>query len=422
MVVRVSYEPDFPIDKIIVKNRYRLDFGEIEGLMESIEQIGLIQPVTIDEDGRLWAGERRLEAHKRLGRTTIRADVVHIADDEEGLTIERDENIQRKDFHWTEAVEIEKAIFEFKKRKDPTWTQAKHAEARGISQQLVSYRLQLGEAFNLLPDLKEYDTQDEAWKEYKKLEEAVTIEVAKKSVPKEILEAPKWAKDHYRVGNCFDGMSKLKDEGFDFAEVDPPYAIDIDRRKSRNKDDDKIDDYNEVSGDTYSEEFPVLAREVYRLLKPNRFAIFWYGLQWHQFTYDQLVEAGFAVNPVPAIWYKGQVGQTAQPDIAFGSCYEPFFLARKGKPRMVKQGRSNVFHFAPVSYAKKIHITQKPIELLEDILTTILLPGSNVLVPFLGSGVTLRASYKLNHTGIGWDLSKKHKEKFLELVAGENVK
>lgn len=56
-------------------------------------------------------------------------------------------------------------------------------------------------------------------------------------------------------------------------------------------------------------------------------------------------------------------------------------------------------------------------ELMQTILDTCLWPGSTVLIPFLGSGVTLRAAYSRNHTGFGWDLSEENKKRFLKKVA-----
>lgn len=420
MVTIIKRDDNYPMDRVIVEDRYRKDAGDVSDLASSIDEIGLIHPIVVDEKGHLFVGGRRFLAHEALERKTIRADIIRSTDDITKLTIERDENATRKDFTWVEAIEIEQAIFAMKKKKDPKWTQTKHAEARGVSQPLVNMRLQLAEAFALLPELKEHETQDEAWKEYKDLEEAATIHAARKATPDNIKQAPRWAEDHYIVGNCFEGMAACGNQTFDFAEVDPPYAIEIDRRKGRNKAGGQIKDYNEVSPGQYHEMYPTLADEVYRLLKPNTFAVFWYALQHHHFTYEALVGAGFIVNPIPALWYKGQSGQTAQPDIALASCYEPFFLARKGKPRMARQGRSNVFHYAPVGHSAKIHITQKPLDLIKDMMDTILFPGSNVLVPFLGSGVTLRAAYALGHTGTGWDLSNRHKDRFLELVASEH--
>jgi ParB family chromosome partitioning protein len=56
-----------PIANIKVGERIRKDIGDIDGLAESIADIGLLNPITIAPDGTLLAGERRLEACKKLG-------------------------------------------------------------------------------------------------------------------------------------------------------------------------------------------------------------------------------------------------------------------------------------------------------------------------------------------------------------------
>ena len=162
-----------------------------------------------------------------------------------------------------------------------------------------------------------------------------------------------------------------------------------------------------------------VAPEVYRILKNNSFAAFWFGPTHHQVTLDILREAGFTMSDVAAVWFKNTAGQTNWPDRNFGSAYEPFWLARKGQPSlaMSKRGRSNVFQYDMVPSGQKIHATEKPLALMKEIVEACcLIPGSRILVPFLGSGVTLQAAYDLGHTGFGWDLSGHVKDKFLARV------
>src|SRR5262245_22350099 len=65
-----------PIDQIIVGDRIRRDLGDIAGLATSIANIGLLNPITVDENRGLLAGARRLAAYKRLGRETIEVKIV----------------------------------------------------------------------------------------------------------------------------------------------------------------------------------------------------------------------------------------------------------------------------------------------------------------------------------------------------------
>jgi len=71
--------PELPIDKIIIGKRFREDLGDIKSLAESINRVGLINPITarqIDEGYKLLAGYRRLMAVKMLGWTRIPATII----------------------------------------------------------------------------------------------------------------------------------------------------------------------------------------------------------------------------------------------------------------------------------------------------------------------------------------------------------
>ena len=61
-------QPVLPIDQIIVGDRTRRDLGDIAGLDTRIAKIGLLNPITVDENGRLLAGARGLAACKRRER------------------------------------------------------------------------------------------------------------------------------------------------------------------------------------------------------------------------------------------------------------------------------------------------------------------------------------------------------------------
>jgi N6-adenosine-specific RNA methylase IME4 len=96
-----------PIAAITVGNRHRKDMGDIDALAKSIAEIGLLHPVVVNDDGLLIAGQRRLEACRRLGLVDIPVTVMHLDDILRG---ENDENTQRKDFTPSEAVDIWQAM------------------------------------------------------------------------------------------------------------------------------------------------------------------------------------------------------------------------------------------------------------------------------------------------------------------------
>ena len=93
------------VDKIIVKNRIRKDFGDISELAMDIQDNGLISPIVINKDYVLLAGERRLRAIKRLGWTQVEVRMMDTRDAEHELNIEISENDVRKAFSKSERVD-----------------------------------------------------------------------------------------------------------------------------------------------------------------------------------------------------------------------------------------------------------------------------------------------------------------------------
>jgi len=95
------------VDEIVVGPRFRKDAGDIDGLADSIRELGLLHPVVITTDLRLIAGCRRLQACKRLGWKSVPVrllDLGHIVDGEFA------ENVARKDFTVSEIAAIVKEL------------------------------------------------------------------------------------------------------------------------------------------------------------------------------------------------------------------------------------------------------------------------------------------------------------------------
>ena len=100
------------IEEIKIGNRFRKDLGELEELKKSIQEIGLLHPVVIDENNNLVAGLRRIRAFKELGYDEIPVNQIDIKDILQG---EYDENIIRQNFTQSEAVAIWDAMKNYQK-------------------------------------------------------------------------------------------------------------------------------------------------------------------------------------------------------------------------------------------------------------------------------------------------------------------
>ena len=96
-VYDISLNPDQP--------RTNFNQNSLEQLASSINELGLIQPITVKEkDGKyiLISGERRLRAFKKLNLDSIPA-YIRKANDQSSLEMALVENIQRRDL---DAIEI----------------------------------------------------------------------------------------------------------------------------------------------------------------------------------------------------------------------------------------------------------------------------------------------------------------------------
>jgi len=100
-------EKDVRVNLVRVSGRHRKDYGDILALAESIQRLGLLQPIGVDSELNLIFGERRLIAHRRLGRETIPARVIDLDDP---LQAEFDENETHKPWLPSERVAIKKAL------------------------------------------------------------------------------------------------------------------------------------------------------------------------------------------------------------------------------------------------------------------------------------------------------------------------
>ena len=83
------------IEEIKVINGKKLNEKNVEMLVKSIKEIGLIVPIFVTEDGTLIAGHHRLEACKRLGMTEIEVIVTSETDEAKLKIMEISENMAR---------------------------------------------------------------------------------------------------------------------------------------------------------------------------------------------------------------------------------------------------------------------------------------------------------------------------------------
>ena len=102
--------------------RTKFDEEEMNELVDSIKEKGIIQPITVrflDDHYQLIAGERRYRASKILNLTTIPAYVIQVDSDKDLIEIALIENIQREDLNpIDEALGYSLLINKYKMKQD----------------------------------------------------------------------------------------------------------------------------------------------------------------------------------------------------------------------------------------------------------------------------------------------------------------
>lgn len=105
------------ISKIKIGKRFRKDLGDIDGLAQSMQDVGLLHPIVLDEkDHSLIAGHRRFAAAVKLEWDEIECTKISI---DEPKMAQIQENTNRKDFTASEIADIAEYVESHKKAGRP---------------------------------------------------------------------------------------------------------------------------------------------------------------------------------------------------------------------------------------------------------------------------------------------------------------
>jgi ParB/RepB/Spo0J family partition protein len=420
-----------PLSSIVVGERARKVYGDIDKLADSIKKHGLMQPIVVHWTGQeyqLVAGGRRLEACKKL--SISEDDLVSCRVYEEELSekelraLELFENIHRKNLLYSEECaliaqldETLKDLYGTKVTRSPDapgHSSRDTAKLIGKSPASVTMDKQLADAMKKFPELglDKMKNKSHAMKTMRRLSHMLEV-----SDPGTDEKEENSIKDWYGVGDVFEELEKLlsSDTRFDLIELDPPYGIDLVNIRQARK--TGMSSYTEVERGSYSEFCGRLSSLCWNLAEDNSWLLWWFGHEHYGTVLNAITAQGFVCSPIPLIWKKGgSPGQTNQPDTYLAHAYETCLYARKGSPKLRKLGRSNIFDFPPVFPSKKVHPTERPLSLMSELLETFTWKGADILVPLAGSGVTLWAAYLMGATAIGFDNSEEYRRNFIRKI------
>jgi site-specific DNA-methyltransferase (adenine-specific) len=213
-------------------------------------------------------------------------------------------------------------------------------------------------------------------------------------------------------GDCRDVLPTLVAGSVDLVLTDPPYASgarrDAERqvRGSMLRETDDEDWFSHDAMTTWGFNWflrSVLTDSRNALARGAHLYVF---SDWRQTpnVYGMLEATGYRVNQC-LVWDKQHFGMGAY----WRNQHENIIFASNGMPNpMLNRGMGSVIRCRTVSSSARIHPTEKPSALLDQILSAV--PGETILDPFMGSGTTLRAAKDLGRKAIGIEIEEKYCE------------
>jgi len=191
-------------------------------------------------------------------------------------------------------------------------------------------------------------------------------------------------------GDCLAVLPQLAAGSVDFVLTDPPYLAHYRDRSDRT-----------VLNDDRDRWLTPAFGEIYRVLKPDRFCVSFYGWSQVDRFFAAWRKAGF--RPVGhLVWPK----RYASAQRFLGYCHEQAYLLAKRNPPLPAAIISDVLEWRYTG--NRFHPTQKPVPSLKPVIEAFTERGDIVLDPFAGSGSTLLAAKILGRRYIGIELDAEH--------------
>tara|TARA_R110000823_G_scaffold255889_1_gene377872 strand:+ start:50 stop:667 length:618 start_codon:yes stop_codon:yes gene_type:complete len=180
--------------------------------------------------------------------------------------------------------------------------------------------------------------------------------------------------------DCLEAMSKMEDNAYDLAIVDPPYGININVSMGRRKG-DKKSNYHKFAGNDSS----IPSSEYFKELKRvSRNQIIWGG----NYMTEYLIPSSCWL-----LWDKG-----FSEDVTFAQ-FEMAWTSFKSSAKKYDKHPNQL---------NRIHPTQKPVALYEWIIMRYAKEGDKILDTHLGSGSSAIAAHNLGYDFTGYELDESY--------------
>ncbi len=422
--------PKIPLSDIIVStNRGRKDFALVMELKTDIETYGLLQPIGVQASKELkgkWNlifGETRFRACLLIPEMKGLIPYTESVNrsDLEMKQMELRENLIRKDISWMEQIQtmlqiedLQRTLLGDKSKENPKgWSHKETAQLAGVSAGFISQQIGLAKTLNSRPDIKA---------RVKDLPMPVAIRVTaqiQESERTERLAASGEIQLTSELQHC-DALTlfrSLPPDSLDLVLTDPPFGMeDIESRRGEassdfNKSSSYLGQLKAADNSTNTEVFKLLSEvlpEIHRTLKPGSHFYMFFDLEMLGELKQLVTKSGLLIAWPVLIWDKGRTTSIFRGS-AYSSCFESILFGYKPiEQRRLQSPSAALLRFPAKHAVKKIHVFEKPLELLADLIKRSTNHGDLVCDPFAGSGSTLDAAKQVGRRAIGCELDREH--------------
>jgi DNA modification methylase len=208
---------------------------------------------------------------------------------------------------------------------------------------------------------------------------------------------------------CF--MNGLQKNSVDLVLTDPPYTISRKTGFSQVKTGVQRFAVSMEFGewDTKQIDLDKMAQGMYRVLRPSGTAIVWYDLWKISHLAEAMTRAGFKMLRL-VVWQKTNPVPLNQRSTYLSNSREVAVVGVKGgTPTFHGVYHNGIYeHCIPRHSGKRIHPTQKPLALFDELVNIHSNRGDLIIDPFLGSGTTAISAFNSGRRFAGCDIDKNY--------------
>ena len=208
--------------------------------------------------------------------------------------------------------------------------------------------------------------------------------------------------ENIKNGNCLEILETLQNGCIDIVLTDPPYGINYVSNRSIYEDTitkrGLLNDGKEEAFELLDKACEILQR------KTAENAHLYFFCSWSVFSKFESIIAKYFTIKTPIVWDKGNKG-SGDLENDWGNQTEIIIYCVKGK-KLVNNRRGNIINVSRLHTSRMVHPTQKPDELIRQILEVSATAGDFIVDPFMGSGSTIKVCNDMKLKSLGIELDQ----------------